>query len=244
MKYSLGLVSVSFRKHTPKEILAAMRSAELEFVEWGSDVHVPPDKAGEIAALQDAYGISCCSYGTYFKLGVTPLCELQAYIGAAKILGTRIIRLWCGNKNSEEYTEDEKAELFATCKAAAGIAENNGAVLCMECHGGTYTNTKESAYELILAVDSKAFRMYWQPNQHRTVAENLEYAKLLSPYTEHLHVFNWSGNKRYSLWEAKDVWREYLGCYDTHKTLLLEFMPDDRIETLKNEAAALKEIAK
>ena len=191
MKYSLGLVSVSFRNHTPEEILTAMSSAGLELIEWGSDVHAPPKKANEIARLQEKYGIKCCSYGTYFKLGVTSIQELQAYIDSAKLLGTNILRLWCGNKNSEKHTEKEKAELFAICKAAAGIAESNGVVLCMECHNNTYTNTKESAYELMQAVNSTAFRMYWQPNQYRSAEENIEYAKLLSPYTVHLHVFNW-----------------------------------------------------
>lgn len=244
MKYNLGLVSVSFRKHTPKEILEAMNLAGLEFVEWGSDVHAPPEKASEIAALQKNYGIKCCSYGTYFKIGVTPIQELKTYIDAAKTLGTNILRLWCGDKNSEDYTVEEKLGFFNICKAVAKIAEENGAVLCMECHGGTYTNTKESAYELMQAVDSESFRMYWQPNQHRTVSENIEYAKLLAPYTKHLHVFNWSGSQKYPLALAKDIWKEYLCCFDTQKTLLLEFMPDGKIESLSGEAEALKEIAK
>lgn len=244
MNYRLGLVSVSFRKHTPKEILDAMKAIGLEFIEWGSDVHATPEKAGEIAVLQEEYGIKCSSYGTYFRLGVMPVEELVTYIDAAKLLGTSILRLWCGDKNSELYTEEEKAELFAACKMAADIAEKNGVVLCMECHSGTYTNTKESAYELMQAVSSSAFRMYWQPNQHRTVAENIEYAKLLSPYTEHLHVFNWCGNEKYPLILAKDAWREYLACFGADKTLLLEFMPDNRLQTLVSEAKALEEIAK
>ena len=88
MKYNLGLVSVSFRGHTPAEILTAMQSAGLTCIEWGSDVHCPPEKAEEIAALQKAYGISCCSYGTYFKLGTTPMEDLLSYLDAAKTLGT------------------------------------------------------------------------------------------------------------------------------------------------------------
>ena len=72
MNYNLGLCSVSFRKHTPEEILRAMKDAGLSVIEWGSDVHCPPEKAEELAKLQKQYGIACCSYGTYFRLGVTP----------------------------------------------------------------------------------------------------------------------------------------------------------------------------
>ena len=243
MKYKFGLVSVSFRKHTSEEILSAMKSAGLSCIEWGSDVHCPPEKAKEIAGLQAQYGIECCSYGTYFRLGVTPMDELPGYIAAAKALGTDILRLWCGNKDSGEYTETEKAVLFANCKAAAEIAEKSGVTLCMECHLGTYTNTKESALELMQAVDSKHFRMYWQPNQYVSEEENLAYAKLLAPYSEHLHVFNWKMDEKFPLGGAKKIWKAYLSCFEKNKTLLLEFMPDGKLETLAVEAAALKEIA-
>lgn len=240
--YSYGLVSVSFRGLSPREILSAMQECALSCIEWGSDVHVPPEKAEEIAALQQEYGITCCSYGTYFRLGVTPMEELPAYIAAAKILGTNILRLWCGNKNSEDYTDEERTAFFSDCKAAAEIAGKNGVVLCMECHNKTYTNTKESAYELMQAVNSEHFRMYWQPNQFKTEAENIAYAKLLAPYTVHLHVFNWKGKEKYPLCEAIDIWKEYLSCFEGDRNLLLEFMPDGQITSLKKETAALKEI--
>lgn len=243
MQYNFGLVSVSFRPYSPEEILIAMKNAGLTCIEWGSDVHCPPEKAEEIAALQEKYGITCCSYGTYFRLGVTPIEELPAYITAAKILGTDILRLWCGNKDSGEHTENEKAALFAACKQAAKIAEESGVVLCMECHINTYTNTKESALELMQAIDSPAFRMYWQPSQYVSETENLAYAKLLAPYSEHLHVFNWKWEEKFPLADGADTWKQYLACFPRNKHLLLEFMPDGKLETLAREARALKEIA-
>lgn len=242
MKHKLGLVSVSFRDRSPQEILEAVKACGLSCIEWGSDVHVPPGQASAIAALQQQYGVTCCSYGTYFRLGVTPLAELEAYIRAARLLGTDILRLWCGSKNSGEYSEAEKQALFAQCHMAADLAQKHGVTLCLECHNGTYTDCKEGALELMEAVASPRFRMYWQPNQYRTVEENLAYARLLAPYTRHLHVFNWKGKEKFPLIDAKGVWREYLACFEKEHTLLLEFMPDGRLETLPREAAALKEI--
>ena len=239
----LGLVSISFRDRSPEEILTAMNACGLTCIEWGSDLHAPPARAAEIAALTEQHGIRCCSYGTYFRLGVTPMTELPAYIAAAKTLGTDILRLWCGDKNSEEYAEADKHALFAACREAAAIAEQYGVTLCMECHNNTYTNRKESAYELMQAVGSAHFRMYWQPNQYRTVEENVAYARLLAPYTVHLHVFNWAGTEKYPLAQAIEVWKTYRSCFEGARALLLEFMPDDHLNSLPIEAAALKELA-
>ena len=143
-----------------------------------------------------------------------------------------------------EDTEEEKTALFAQCKAVADIAQQQGVVLCMECHNGTYTNAKEAALELMYVVNSDHFRMYWQPNQHRTDEENLAYAKALSKFTENLHVFNWRGSEKFPLCGATKLWKEYLSCFDGDRALLLEFMPDGKIETLTREADALREIVK
>ena len=59
--------------------------------------------------------------------------------------------------------------------------------------------------------------------------------------TEIIHAFNWEGDSKYPLGSAKEIWREYLGVFGGG-TVLLEFMPDGKIESLAGEAAALKKI--
>ncbi|MBR0327262.1 MAG: sugar phosphate isomerase/epimerase, partial [Clostridia bacterium] len=101
--YTLGLCSVSFRKNNPGEILNAVRASGLSVIEWGSDVHAKKEDLqmlARIASAQAAMGIGCSSYGTYFRIGETPVSELEAYIGAANVIGTSVLRVWCGNKNS------------------------------------------------------------------------------------------------------------------------------------------------
>jgi len=223
-----------------------MKNAELSFVEWGSDVHVPPnniENTRRIAEMQAEYGVKCSSYGTYFKIGVNPIEELLDCINTAKILGTNVLRLWCGNKNSEKYTEEEKQKLFEECKRLSHIAEQQRSILCMECHSGTFTNTPESALELMQSVNSEHFKMYWQPNQYRTEQENIESAEYLAPHTVNIHVFNWKGKNKLPLCEAVGIWQQYLAQFNREHTLLLEFMPDDRIESLKTESKVLKELA-
>ena len=242
---SIGLVSVSFRPLTVEQVVKAAAEAGLTCIEWGSDVHAPHDdeaRLQEIVALQKQYGLTCCSYGTYFRLGKDDVAQLPDYIRAAKILGTNILRLWCGDKNPDEYAVGEKEALFAACNAAAAVAEAEGVILCLECHNNTYTQTKEGALELMQYVNSPVFRMYWQPNQLRTIEENIPYATLLAPYTTHIHVFQWKGKEKFPLSDGIQEWRSYLKCFEGEHTLLLEFMPDGQVSTLLREADTLREI--
>lgn len=237
-----GLVSISFRALSPEAVICSARNAGLKNIEWGSDVHAPQDQGkqlAEIVTLQERYGVSCCSYGTYFRLGVNDLEALPSYIRAAKMLGTDILRLWCFNKSTDDVTPEEKAYLFDQCKKAAKIAEENGVTLCLECHKKTYTETKEGALELMQAVNSSAFRMYWQPNQDRTEEENIAYIRLLRDYITHIHVFQWKESQKFPLRSGIGEWKRYLEELGGEHMCLLEFMPDNRVESLPEEAAAL-----
>ena len=243
--YKTGLVSISFRSIEALVLLDKVKNAELECIEWGSDVHAPKDDIAKLEMLakkQKELGINCSSYGTYFRFMKDDPEELHDYIKAAKILGTDILRLWCGTKGSKDMIEEDLENLYKDAEKAAKIAEEYGVKLCMECHNDTLTDWKEPALELMKKINSPAFRMYWQPNQHRSLEENIAYAKMLAPYTEHLHVFNWAGDNRFPLEDGIETWKTYLKEFSDDKYLLLEFMPDDKIETLPTEAESLRKI--
>lgn len=240
-----GLVSISFRNRSPQEILEAAAACHLQYIEWGSDVHAPPTNSPglqQIAALQPQYGIHCCSYGTYFRLGHTPIEELLQYIEAAKILGTNILRLWAGRKKAADCTEEERTFLFSQCRQAAALAEEHGVILCLECHRRSYTETREGALELMRYVNSRNFRMYWQPNPDISLSDNLDYISELNPYITHIHVFNWTTDHRLLMRDGLSTWQAYLSTLSGDHHLLLEFMPDDRLESLAAEAEALHDL--
>lgn len=242
---NFGLVSVSFRNLSPEKIVEEAKNAGLSCIEWGSDVHAPCkdiERLKRISALQSEAGLYCSSYGTYFRIGSDNTDELIGYINAAKILGTDILRVWCGNKGSRAFSAEENAFIINECRKAAEIAEKNNVTICLECHNNTFTDTKEAAILLMKNVNSPAFRMYWQPNQFVSEEENLQYARLLAMFTKSIHIFNWKGDERYKLSEGKEIWQKYLSFFPDNKTLLLEFMPDDNIASLNEEAKAMKEI--
>ena len=244
MFYS-GLVSISFRDHSPEKIALAASRNHLNFVEWGSDIHAPChdlQKLQSIVSLQKKYGISCSSYGTYFRLGYSDISELPRYIQAAKILGTRVLRVWAGRKKASDCTKKERENFIAECREAAAIAEEHDVILCLECHRRSYTETKEGALELMETIQSPNFRMYWQPNPEISLAENLEYISLLNPYITHIHVFHWVADQRLPLQAGTDQWEAYLSALSDNHHLLLEFMPDDRILSLAAEAETLNKL--
>ncbi len=245
--YNLGLVSVSFRDRTPEEICAACAEAGLSLIEWGGDVHAKCDDKEaleNIASLQREYGIACSSYGTYFRLGVHDADSLRRHIAAARVLGTDVLRIWAGSRGSAEYADGDREALFESAREAAKIAEEEGVTLCTECHVWTYTDEYAAALELLEAGDSPAFRTYWQPCQFKTEEYNGEYAKAVAAYARHVHVFNWHGSEKLPLAEGTGVWRRYLADLGGEHVLLLEFMPDDNIASLKREADALREIVR
>ena len=58
-----------------------------------------------------------------------------------------------------------------------------------------------------------------------------------------MHVFQWKNENKFSLCDGVAEWRKYLQKLPAPRILLLEFMPDNRIESLNTEADALKKIA-
>ena len=244
-KYNLGICSVTFRKHSPEEVIKAVSNAGLDCIEWGSDIHAPFDdeeRLQEIAKLQEKYNIKCYSYGTYFYIMRDSLDSLPAYIKAAKILGASVLRLWCGTKASCEHTDEEKKALIEECRKAAQIAKENNVVLCMENHRGSYTDTAESSFELIETINSPHFKMYWQTNIEGDSELALKGARLLSSHTVNIHVAWWLNSKHLPLSEGASVWEKYLREFSHEKCLLLEFMYDGKIESLAGEAESLRKI--
>ena len=141
--FKTGLVSVSFRGLSVDEIIRLAKDSGLSAIEWGSDVHAPKDDTNRLEYIRrqmDAAGLYTSSYGTYFRIGETPTEEIYGYITAAKILGTKILRLWCGRKNYEDMDESERKRILDEAKSVAQIAEREGVIFCIECHRNTFTS--------------------------------------------------------------------------------------------------------
>lgn len=243
-----GLVSVTYRALSHREVIDLAVAAGLELIEWGSDVHAPAgdaERLADIVAYSRERGVACCSYGTYFRLGHDPLDALGAYIAAARVLGTRVLRIWAGCKDFTNMTEEDCTHMIEQARRAAELAEREGVVLCFEWHRDTMTSTLEGALRLVESVNSPALRLYWQPSQYRSFEQNLAEAARVAPYVVNLHVFEWQMDGktllRRPLSAGQKVWARYLACFGNTQHALLEFVPDDDPALLGREAAVLNE---
>ena len=94
-----GLVSISFRKLSWQDTLSLAKTAGLEAIEWGGDVHVPHGDvalAREVGEATRAAGLEVAAYGSYYRLG-EPAPDFSDVLASAKALGAPIIRIWAGS---------------------------------------------------------------------------------------------------------------------------------------------------
>lgn len=247
--FKTAVASVSFRPYRAEEIIKAAKESGIDAIEWGSDIHAPVGDTEALKKIRDLskdFGVGVLSYGSYYRLGKDDPKDIKAYINAAGILGTDCIRIWCAEKASAEIGDTELKKLISDGKAVSRIAKENNITLCLECHPFTLTDDYKASLNFIESVDSPNLKMYWQPNQFKSEKYNLLSAKALAPVTENLHVFHWDSEyKKYPLCEGTYIWEKYLSFFkEKDHNLILEFMHDDRLKTLKSTAETLREFIK
>ncbi|AXE80909.1 sugar phosphate isomerase/epimerase family protein [Streptomyces atratus] len=246
----LGLCSVTFRRLPAAEVARRAADAGLEVIEWGADVHAPPEDPGTVRAARDAcdrYGLTCCSYGSYFRATPGEPAEFPAVARAAVLLGAPRVRVWAGGVGSRAATPQERRGIVAGLRKAAGIAADHGLELALEFHSMTLTDTVTSTLRLLDEVGADNLRTYWQPPLDVPDAEALAGLAALGDRVSAVHVFSWwPGNRRLRLAERADLWA---GVFDLLKErhveleALLEFVPGDDPAVLAREAATLRRAA-
>ncbi|MDR3144917.1 MAG: sugar phosphate isomerase/epimerase [Treponema sp.] len=236
-----ALTSVSFRSLGAETIIRLAKTAGLDGIEWGGDIHVPPGDrslAANIKAKTLEAGLRVLSYGSYYKLlagsDFTPVLETAAALAAPRI------RVWAGALPSaradKAYYQSAAAELRSVC-ARAG---EQGIRIGLEYHRATLTDTCESAEKLISLTNHKNLSTYWQPNPDLPPAEHHREITLLLPNISAIHVFHWkAGNIRRPLAEGEALWREYVRLLGKDRDYIMEFVMDDAEEQFLADAATL-----
>ena len=247
-----GLVSISFRELKPEEIIELLLKAELNCVEWGGDIHVPHGdlkKAREVKRICADAGITVSSYGSYYRAGESEkdgLC-FESVLASAIELGTSAIRVWAGKKGSADADPLYRKNVINNLMEISASASKFRIGISLEFHGGTLTDTNESAIQLMKEVSHGNLSLYWQPPAGKSFEYRLEGLKSGLPYLGHLHVFHWLTNdgkhERRPLEEGRTEWMEYLKLAETAKgdrCALLEFVRDNSKEAFLKDAATLK----
>lgn len=247
MAFEAGLVSVSFRKLSPREIVELTKRAMLSTIEWGGDIHVPPgdlDRAREVRTMTVDAGLKIQAYGSYVRLGDDDPKTYDPVIESAVTLGAPSIRVWAGRRASKNADADYRKRVADAALAFAGRAAKAKVVICYEYHDDTLTDTDESAQALFEAAEHPSIRTLWQPPHEQTVEKCCDSLRGVLPILNHVHVFHWPvRGKRLPLTDGEQRWRAYVEVLrESHHAcpMLLEFAQNDDPEQLILDAEALR----
>lgn len=147
-RYPVGMTSVTFREKTISEIVDIACAAGLSHIEWGADRHVPPHDeaaAGEAVSLMERHGLSCSSYGSYYRIGDGDTAAFRQICETAEMLGASVVRTWLGRAGSGETPPEKRESLLAETRCLADIAAGYSLTLAFEFHGGTLNDNGEAS---------------------------------------------------------------------------------------------------
>lgn len=231
-----GLVSVTFRKLTPKEIIDLSVRAGIGGIEWGGDIHVSHGDvhaAREVALRTREAGLQVASYGSYYR------CEgdFNPVLETALALDAPLIRVWAGSKGSAEATAQDREAVVGKARESARMCRQAGIELAFEYHDNTLTDTLASTVRLLEEVHHA--RTYFQPPSRLTDDENVAALKTLSPRVPAMHVFASRGHERRQLADGEGLWKRLLPEAKEARWALLEFVLGDAPEQFLADAATL-----
>jgi len=245
-----GLLSITFRKLTPLEIVALVRDAGLQVIEWGGDVHVPPGDAAnarEVRRITEDAGLAVAAYGSYYRLSAGDGPDFSAALESAIALGAPEIRVWAGKRGTFESDDVHFETIVAEAFRLADMAEKAGLVLAFEFHAGTINDTYAASRRLLAAAAHPAIKTYWQPPLQVPEAESLDGLRTILPRVRDVHAFHWTvednvGLVRHPFSAGAAFWRQVfdiLRATGRDHAVMLEFVRDDSPEAFQEDARTL-----
>jgi len=244
-----GLVSITFRQLSPKEIVNLMGKSGLKGIEWGGDVHVPHGNlavAREVSRMTKDEGLEVAAYGSYYRVG----CEGQeniptfdSVLETAVELGAPLIRVWAGDRGSDKADEAFWGKVVEDSKRIGDMAQKEGITIAYEYHGNTLTDTLDSVQKLFSEVNHPNVRIYWQPLPHHDMDSRLRGLEQVLPWLENVHVFYWINVERHPLEGGTEEWSKYLQLIrkaEGERYALIEFVKDNQPEQFLKDAEILK----
>ena len=244
-----GVASVTFRELSPEQIVRLAQDAGLDGIEWGGDVHVVHGdiaRATEVREATEDAGLCVASYGSYYRVGCEQRYEkpptFDEVLETAVALRAPTIRVWAGNRASADASDAWWKTVLDETRRVADLAAAAGVRVAFEFHGGTLTDTTESACRLLERVNHDNVGGYWQIQLDRSQAERYASLEQVMPWLANLHVFYWEEFVRKPLAAGADEWRRYFerAARDGEdRFALLEFVEDDDPKNLARDAETL-----
>lgn len=247
-----GLCSVTFRELSVNEIIKLVREADLDGIEWGGDVHVPPGdigKAKEVASLTKEAGLDVVSYGSYYRVGISNDISFETILKTAVHLTAPSIRVWAGRLGSDEVDDIYRKNVVEDGQRIAELAKKYNITIHFEYHGRTLTDTPESAVALMKDINHTNAKLYWQPAVGEAVDKRLKSIEKVRPWLSHIHVFHWDELEKLPLSQGINEWQQYIEFINQSKGtgirhFLMEFVKDNNPKQFLEDAKTLKKLLK
>ena len=245
-----GLVSITFRKLQPEEIIRLVSKAGLHSIEWGGDIHVPHGNlklAAEVGAMTREAGLAVASYGSYYLAGELEKnnCTYDEVLETAKVLGAPMVRIWAGDRGSGASDTACWERVVTDVRKMAEASEKLNIGISFEYHSNTLTDSCESAVKLMKDISHKNAGCYWQPNIGQSEAGGIQEISALKPWITNIHAFHCQGSEKRPLIEGFDIWSRYLGeiaKLPGDRNILLEFVKEDLPQQFLEDAETLKKL--
>lgn len=227
MKYSLFTVSIP--EMTPEEALQKMKEYGYDGVDWRVtaiptdpeilkeapsywknnyctiDIDTIEEKAEELKALSDQYGLSVNALATYLDCSDSGE-KIERCMVAAKKMGCNRIRVNSLHYNIEKNYSDLLQEAVTGFKKVEELAKKHGVKADFEMHMGTITPTASAAYRLASNFDPQYIGVIYDTGN--VIYEGFEEYKMafeiLGPYLDLVHIKNAKWIKKEV--EGKEKW--------------------------------------
>lgn len=240
----LGLTSVTFRSLSPEGVVALAFTTGIDFLEWGTDVHVKtPSEARYIRTLCDRMGLATASIGSYYRVGTADFDSFRDNLRIAEILGARRVRLWLGDRSSEKTDDVLFERLKEEVLTLSDMAAEKGLDLGFEFHRRTYNDTAQSSLRFLNAVGRENVKTYWQPFFE---GEDMANLKALKERITAVHLFSWDAEaNRFPFATHEEEWETFLVEMKDRLDdvdFIMEFVRNDDEEQFIVDVAAIRRL--
>ncbi|MDF7807764.1 TIM barrel protein [Pontiellaceae bacterium B12219] len=254
-----GICSITFAQKQPEEVVALVKQAGLDAIEWAGNVHVQPGElktASRVRKMTEEAGLKVSSYGSYWKAVDSDgtAMPFEPVLESALTLGTDTIRVWAGTNPSDAATDAQREKIVTGFHHALDQSRKLGINLALEFHANTLSDSNTATMDFLDEINHPNLFTYWQPIYWITdPVYRLEGLKQLSDRVLNMHVFHWmfrpgagswiESTDRRPLDEGSRDWNSYFSVplnSEMDHYALMEFVRGDDPEQFLKDAAVLR----
>lgn len=233
-----GLSSVSYRNSAPEAVIAAAVGAGLGGIEWTADTHVPHGNLQRAEGMMIATlraGLTISAYGSFYRLDRDPA-TFPTVLETARRLQAPVIRVWGGSPGAELAT------LAAAGAAVADQAGKHGITICLEPNERTAVPDFPTLEKVLDRANHPFLRACWTTLD--SAEEGTPIPETLCARIALAHIRNWFPKPGMD-WHGRGYLAVLKRLAEHHRSsaldrwALIEYLEDDRPETLKRNAVAL-----